>query len=59
MQKPVQVAGLRMTTLEAQRNLSFPDYVKSILGKSDEERERLTKEREHKNAASKLESQRI
>ena len=47
MNQPVEIAGLRMTTLEAQRRLSFPDYVKAILGKSDEEKARLSLERAH------------
>ena len=38
MERPVEIAGVRMTTLEAQRRLSFPDYVKAILGKTDEEK---------------------
>ena len=41
MNQPVEIAGLRMTTLEAQKRLSFPDYVKAILAKSDEEKARL------------------
>ena len=58
MEQPVEIAGLRMTTLEASRNLAYPDYVKAILAKSDEEKARLRLENEHRIAARKLEQRR-
>ena len=39
-QQPLEIAGLRMTTLEAQRSLAYPDYVKAVLGKTGLERAR-------------------
>ena len=59
MNQLVEFAGVRMTTLEAQNRLAFPDYVKVILGKSDEEKERLRSEREHIKEARKLYHQRL
>ena len=47
MNKPVEFARVKMTTLEAQRCLAHPDYVKFILQKTPEEKARLMKENEH------------
>ena len=58
MKKPVEVARTRMTTLDAQRHLAFSDYVKLILGKTDEEKARFREELKHKNAAKALKNQR-
>ena len=59
MSQPIEVARVRMTTLEAQRRLSFPDYVKVILGKTDGEKARQRVEREHEMAAKRFENQRL
>ena len=55
MNQSVEVAKVRMTALEAQRRLAYPDFVRAILGKSEEEKARLRAEREHHQAAKGLE----
>ena len=59
MDQTVEVAGVRMTTLEAQRRLAYPDFVKAIVGKSEEEKARLRAEKDHQLAAKTLEFQRL